>query len=57
MAAGVLPGAARIVRREEASGEVGLSVENITEAQLRGYIDKLEAGGVRVLDRIRISDF
>lgn len=57
MAAGVLPGAARIVRREEAPGEAGLSVENITEAQLRGCIDKLEAGGVRVLDRIRISDF
>lgn len=57
MAAGVLPGAARIVRREEAPGEAGLSVENITEAQFRGCIDKLEAGGVRVLDRIRISDF
>ncbi len=57
MAAGVLPEAARIVRREEAPGEAGLSVENITEAQLKGCIDKLEAGGVRVLDRIRISDF
>ncbi|WP_300682562.1 homoserine dehydrogenase [Acutalibacter sp. 1XD8-36] len=57
MAAGVLPGAARIVRREEAPGEAGLSVENITEAQLKGCINKLEAGGVRVLDRIRISDF
>ncbi|NBJ89731.1 homoserine dehydrogenase [Acutalibacter sp. 1XD8-36] len=57
MAAWVLPGAARIVRREEAPGEAGLSVENITEAQLKGCIDKLEAGGVRVLDRIRISDF
>ena len=57
MAAGVLPGAARIARREEAPGEAGLSVGNISEAQLRGCVDKLEAGGVRVLDRIRISDF
>ena len=56
-AAEALPGAARIVRREEAKGEAGVTVENISEAGIRERLLRLEESGVRVLDRIRISDF
>ncbi len=56
-AAELLPGAARIVRREEAPGEAGAAVKNITEAQLEECVKRLEETGVRVLNRVRISDF
>lgn len=56
-AAEVLPGAARIVRKEEAQGEAGVAVKNITEADLRERMTKLDGMGVTVLNRIRIADF
>lgn len=56
-AAEALPGAARIVRREEAPGEAGVTVKNISEAGITECLKRLEQSGVRVLDRLRISDF
>ena len=56
-AAQALPGAARIVRREEAPGEAGVTVKNISEAGITECLKQLEQSGVRVLDRLRISDF
>ena len=52
-----LPGAARIIRRDEAPGEVGLSVGGISENQLRMALDQLAGEGLRVLNRVKISDF
>lgn len=56
-AAKVLPGAARILRRDESPGEAGVTVAGMTEAGLRERIAELGEMGVTVLGRIRIADF
>lgn len=56
-AAQVLPGAVRVMRRDESQGEAGMTVANMTEAGLRERMAKLSEMGVAVLGRIRISDF
>lgn len=56
-AAEVLSQAVRILRREEERGEAGVTVANITEADLQEHMPKLRDMGVEVLNCIRISDF
>ena len=47
----------RLIRKDEEEGEAGFTVKDITERELLEKLARLEAEGVQVLGRIRISDF
>ncbi|WP_322172969.1 homoserine dehydrogenase [Acutalibacter caecimuris] len=51
------PGAARIIRKDEGPGEAGFCVGGVTDDRLQEKLAGLAAGGITVLNRIRISDF
>lgn len=53
----LFPGAVRIIRKEEAPGEGGFTVKEITPEALEETLEKLAQGGVTILNRIKISDF
>lgn len=53
----LFPGAIRIIRKEEAPGEAGFTVKEITPETLEETLEKLAQGGVTILNRIKISDF
>lgn len=53
----VFSGATRLIRKDEAPGEVGFSVKNITEHALNEQLQRLRELGMTVENRIKISDF
>lgn len=47
----------RLIRKEEPEGEIGFTVAGIQVSRLQKSLKALEAAGVSVLNRIKISDF
>lgn len=47
----------RLISKEEAAGEFGFTVTNITERSLKQQLERLEEIGITVENRIKISDF
>ncbi len=54
---GVFEAPVRLIRKDEAPGEAGFTVKNVTERTLAAYLARLETVGLTVENRIRISDF
>lgn len=53
----LFPGAARVIRKDEAPGEAGFCVGGITNDQLAETLAQLPGRGVAVLGRVKLADF
>lgn len=53
----LFPDAERLFRKEEKDGEAGFTVPRISEYELAKGLERLEQMGIKVLNRIRISDY
>ncbi len=53
----VVPAPVRLIRKDEEPGEVGFTVKDTTERELKGYLVRLEQIGLTVENRIKLSDF
>ena len=58
MVSGVpVPQAVRLIRRDEAAGETGFTVEQISQRQLEEKLPALQELGLQLANRITIADF
>ena len=53
----VFPQAVRLIRRDEAAGETGFTVEQISQRQLEEKLPALQELGLQLANRITIADF
>ena len=53
----VFPEAQRLIRRDEAPGEAGFTLSQVSESQLRGRAAALKEAGLTLQNRVRIADF
>ena len=53
----VFPQAVRLIRRDEAAGETGFTVEQISQRQLEEKLLALQELGLQLANRITIADF
>lgn len=53
----VFPQAVRLIRRDEAAGETGFTVEQISQRQLEEKLPVLQELGLQLANRITIADF
>lgn len=53
----VFPQAVRLIRRDEAAGETGFTVEQISQRQLEEKMPALQELGLQLANRITIADF
>ena len=53
----VFPQAVRLIRRDEAAGETGFTVEQISQRQLEEKLSALQELGLQLANRITIADF
>ena len=53
----VFPQAVRLIRRDEAAGETGFTVEQISQRQLEEKLPSLQELGLQLANRITIADF
>lgn len=53
----VFPQAVRLIRRDEAAGETGFTVEQVSQRQLEEKLPALQELGLQLANRITIADF
>ena len=53
----VFPQAVRLIRREEADGETGFTVEQVSQRQLEEKLPAMQELGLQLANRITIADF